>query len=124
MKKRILVIGISVICIGLFLYFSEIGNIRYSKTLRFKEFAINYDQYLRGHRKFSEGHYLSNELLFIQANRVLALQLCKKYQNSKDNILGNKIVSMANEFGTVKEKNIDSILIKADAIFDTNLGIE
>lgn len=124
MKTRYLVIGIFIVLLGITLYFTDVGNLRYTKTLKFKEFSVNYNQYLHGSRKFSEGHYLSNDLLYAQANRELALKLCEHYRTNKDVDVKEKIIEIATKFSEVKEKHIDSILKYDDDIFNTNIGIE
>ncbi len=124
MKKRYLFFGVVVMLIGSVLYFTELGNVRYTKTLKYKNFSVGYYQYLLGRRKFSEGHYLSNELLYKQANRELALVLCEDYRTTKSIDVKAKIISIATEFSDTRERNIDSILRHSADIFNTNLGIE
>ena len=124
MKKKYKLFGLFLLLVFLTLYFTELGNIRYNKTLKYKGHSIDYDQYLRGSRKFSEGHYLSNDMLYMQANKRLALELCKRYRITKNDSIKEKIFLIATEYCSLESRNIDSILRHSADIFNDNIGIE
>lgn len=106
------------------LYFTDLWNIKYTKTLHYKEYAVEYDQFLNGSKKLWENHYITNEMLYAQANRSLGLRLCETYKTNKSDSLKAKIILLSNTYAYYESQSIDSIMKNASVVFDPNIGIE
>jgi hypothetical protein len=102
-------------------------DLKYEKTLKFRDHKVTYDHYLKGRKKLYEGHYLENNELENQAYMVLANRLLDDYLKNHDNQLKDDILRISNEHNLIRGleiKNFDSLVNNRIVFLDTLILID
>jgi len=127
MTRKKLVGLILVVAIFGLLTIVTVSDLKYEKTLKFRDHEVTYDHYLKGRKKLYEGHYLENNDLENQAYMILTNKLLDDYLKNHDNQLKDDILRISNEHNLIRGleiKNIDSLVNNRKVFLDTLILID
>jgi hypothetical protein len=126
MRKKLVMLTLVVAILGLGTIVA-VFDLKYEKTLRFRDHEITYDHYVKGRKKLYEGHYLENTDLEDQAYMILANRLLDDYLKNQDNQLKDDILRISNEHNLIRGleiRSIDSLVSNRIVLLDTVILID
>jgi hypothetical protein len=127
MKRQKLVIVTLILAILLLGMIVTVFDLKYEKTLKFRDYEVAYDQYIKGRKKLYDGHYLENKDLEDQAYMILINKLLDDYLKNQDDTLKYDILKISNEHNLIRGQEITSIdtLVSNRIVFlDTLISID
>ena len=113
------ILTVTFCALGLFIYSSDL---KYKKTLNYRTYEIQYEQYFKGSRKVYEGHYVDNKQKEDQAYMILANRLLDDYLKNPNPGLKEDILTIRNKHNLIDGTtvtSIDSLVSNRKILMDT-----